>query len=424
MENTRRKTKKYVLLAILLVAVFVLPSCRTRISNNSEITNVKYDEDGFMSESYQERRDELGLSTAERPIMPNLGSNETDDDDDFSEGESIDYNPEEFQEDFPEPETNTNNNNNNNSNSNNNGTRTPTRQTTPPTRRSTSGTTTTRYTVTFKGNGGKPETQTRTFTRNSKLDFPTKPTRSGYTFDGWYTSKSGGSKVDSKVKVTSSTTLYAHWKENATPKPPKEDTTTYEVSVDLKGGEMIGEIKSSYKKDETFNLPGAEKTGYTLKEWIVNGTSKKVGSQITVTEPLKIEAKWEIEPVDYWNAAIADRGESCTYYADENGELIQDCNGSSEDENPEYAIGFVKMNASETDVKNAANKLKDIGGEVLILSNPPKRDSKSELVYKYYLFKELYGVDLGISKVEKETDVDGKELFKRFTVPSDEGGEG
>lgn len=37
------------------------------------------------------------------------------------------------------------------------------------------------------------------------------PSRTGYTFDGWYTSASGGTKVTSSSTVSSNTTLYAHW---------------------------------------------------------------------------------------------------------------------------------------------------------------------------------------------------------------------
>ena len=46
-------------------------------------------------------------------------------------------------------------------------------------------------------------------------DLPT-PLREGYTFAGWYTASSGGTKVESstKVKITANQTLYAHWREN------------------------------------------------------------------------------------------------------------------------------------------------------------------------------------------------------------------
>ena len=42
------------------------------------------------------------------------------------------------------------------------------------------------------------------------------PLREGYTFDGWYTASSGGTKVASstKVTITENQTLYAHWTEN------------------------------------------------------------------------------------------------------------------------------------------------------------------------------------------------------------------
>ena len=39
------------------------------------------------------------------------------------------------------------------------------------------------------------------------------PTRAGYSFAGWYTSASGGTKVETgtSVAITSDQTLYAHW---------------------------------------------------------------------------------------------------------------------------------------------------------------------------------------------------------------------
>ena len=417
MENTRRKTKKYVLLAILLVAVFVLPSCRTRISNNSEITNVKYDEDGFMSESYQERRDELGLSTAERPIMPNLGSNETDDDDDFSEGESIDYNPEEFQEDFPEPETNTNNNNNNNSNSNNNGTRTPTRQTTPPTRRSTSGTTTTKYTVTFKGNGGKPESQTKTFTRNSKISFPTNPTRSGYTFDGWYTkSKNGeGTKVDTKVIVNGNRTLYAHWTKKQDPKPTPEKT----FKITLKGED--GTITDNVKEGGKYTLPkGSKKKGYKFVGWAVSpdgGDYYEAGDQITMTSDITLYAYYEKDPEPYWQDQFdkATKSEKTFYVAhgDDDTKVIQDSGGKSTSaDNASFIIGFA---GKDEDAEQIATDLKSEYEDKTVIVIPKSTNKSSgamKVLYQVFMLNAIQEEevliledaenDLGISAGELE----------------------
>ena len=53
------------------------------------------------------------------------------------------------------------------------------------------------------------------------------PSRDGYTFDGWYTQASGGSKITAatKVNLTSSQTLYAHWIQNAVHKHEKINPT-------------------------------------------------------------------------------------------------------------------------------------------------------------------------------------------------------
>jgi len=71
-------------------------------------------------------------------------------------------------------------------------------------------------TVTFNANSGSVSPASKTVTYASTYgDLPT-PTRSDYNFDGWYTAKSGGTKITSSstVTVTSAQTLYAHWSSN------------------------------------------------------------------------------------------------------------------------------------------------------------------------------------------------------------------
>lgn len=72
------------------------------------------------------------------------------------------------------------------------------------------------YTVTFNVNGGSVDTSSKTVTVGEAYgDLPT-PVRSGYTFDGWYTSADGGSRITSAtvVDLTADQTLYAHWTSN------------------------------------------------------------------------------------------------------------------------------------------------------------------------------------------------------------------
>lgn len=68
------------------------------------------------------------------------------------------------------------------------------------------------HTVTFVYNyDDKGTYSTVTVEHGKTVASPTSPTRSGYTFNGWYTATSGGSRFDFSTAVTSDLTLYAHW---------------------------------------------------------------------------------------------------------------------------------------------------------------------------------------------------------------------
>ena len=72
---------------------------------------------------------------------------------------------------------------------------------------------TTTYTVTFDSDGGS-SVASQTVESGGLATEPTDPTKSGYTFDGWYTSTLYTTGWDfSTDTVTSNTTLYAKWTE-------------------------------------------------------------------------------------------------------------------------------------------------------------------------------------------------------------------
>ena len=69
----------------------------------------------------------------------------------------------------------------------------------------------TEFIVTFDGNGGTPSVGSMT-TTNQKLSSLPSASRSGsYSFDGWYTEKSGGTKITTDTVFHANTTVYAHW---------------------------------------------------------------------------------------------------------------------------------------------------------------------------------------------------------------------
>ena len=70
-----------------------------------------------------------------------------------------------------------------------------------------------KFLVTFNANSGSTATNNKTITYNEEYGTLPVPTRSGYRFDGWYTSASGGNLISANTIVTtfSNHTLYAHW---------------------------------------------------------------------------------------------------------------------------------------------------------------------------------------------------------------------
>ncbi len=79
----------------------------------------------------------------------------------------------------------------------------------------------TERTVSFNSNGGSSVSPSSIKVAEGAdynyFNFPRDPTRTGYTFAGWYTSQTGGTRIygSTTFSGTSSQTLYAHWTANA-----------------------------------------------------------------------------------------------------------------------------------------------------------------------------------------------------------------
>ena len=100
------------------------------------------------------------------------------------------------------------------------------------------------YKVTFNANGGTPETTSGDVTYDNQYGTLPEPTRTGYTFVGWFTDVTNGVEVtkETTVAITDAQTLYAHW-----------DPNTYTVVYDANGGD--GEMPAeAFTYDQTTNL--------------------------------------------------------------------------------------------------------------------------------------------------------------------------
>lgn len=72
------------------------------------------------------------------------------------------------------------------------------------------------FVLTFDANGGTASENTRVCYYGTATEALPVPERTGFTFDGWYTAKDGGSKIDANAvsSLNVDCTLYAHWTAN------------------------------------------------------------------------------------------------------------------------------------------------------------------------------------------------------------------
>ena len=86
--------------------------------------------------------------------------------------------------------------------------------------------------VIYDANGGTSSPRSQGYDAElTAAPYPV-PTYAGYTFDGWYTAKTGGKKVTVLDASTKSATLYAHWKDaQGNDVEDKPNTTQVTVTV-------------------------------------------------------------------------------------------------------------------------------------------------------------------------------------------------
>ncbi len=141
-----------------------------------------------------------------------------------------------------------------------------------------------KYTVTFDSNGGSA-VKSVDVENGGTVTKPTDPTREGYTFAGWYTAKDGGSEFNfATTKITSATTIYAHWTEV---KKAPVATLVYD------NGSANGSITAVKDGDNYyFDEPETPKKDYNkFLGWFVGDTQFNFSTP--VTDNVTLTAKWE-----------------------------------------------------------------------------------------------------------------------------------
>lgn len=151
------------------------------------------------------------------------------------------------------------------------------------------------FTITFDANGGECDTQTKPVVLGEPCGELPVPTRSGYTFIGWY----GGKDTDSThytdetiYNTRNNLTFYAIWGQN-----------TVTVTFDADGGECDTKTAEYYCSLAFGDLPVPTKPGYIFKYWHYDiiGVDIEVYNDTTVTQSMDgitLTAKWAPARID------------------------------------------------------------------------------------------------------------------------------
>lgn len=125
-------------------------------------------------------------------------------------------------------------------------------------------------TVTWNANGGAASESSRQVQKGQPVGTLPTWSRSGYTFNGWYTAASGGSKISASTVINNNVTYYAQSKQNISIVPSYGALTNRMLRMrQLSGAELYGSRILA-----TFKVTG---TGEFSVEGVINGVATPAG---------------------------------------------------------------------------------------------------------------------------------------------------
>ena len=150
------------------------------------------------------------------------------------------------------------------------------------------------FLVKFNPNGGSLSTTEITGYCNQALgDLPT-PTRTDYSFDGWFTEESGGTQINSETVLnrTENLQLYAHWTLNS-----------FVITFNANEGSVTPTQELGYCNQALGELPIPTRDYYSFDGWFTDATGGEAitaDSIYTTAKNFTAFAHWTQKPVSEW----------------------------------------------------------------------------------------------------------------------------
>ena len=139
----------------------------------------------------------------------------------------------------------------------------------------------TEFTVTFDGNGGTPSVSSMTTTNQKLTSLPTATRGGRYSFDDWYTKKSGGTKITTDTPFSGDMTVYAHWTYTGSGSSGGSGSTSYTITIrDAKNGSVTANRRSA-PAGATVTITVTPHSGYVLETISV---TDKSGNDLKLTD--------------------------------------------------------------------------------------------------------------------------------------------
>lgn len=129
-----------------------------------------------------------------------------------------------------------------------------------------------------------------------------EPKRDGFDFDGWYTRKSGGTKIESLDEIQSgNAVLYAHW------------WGAWKISLEptmTAPGKAVRSIEGNAAETQEITIPNLSDTSVWTKKYTISASPEKEGEECYISEYGKVIIK--LPKTNYEYGITYERG---TFYA-------------------------------------------------------------------------------------------------------------
>lgn len=152
------------------------------------------------------------------------------------------------------------------------------------------------FTLTFDTNGGNTIGPLRDVQGGTVIELSSYvPTRSGYSFEGWFSDAELTQPITS-IKLLANTTIYAKWSKISTGGGGGGAVAAkkYTLTFDTNGGSKVDSLEVKQGAKVSLDKYISNKSGYKFDGWYSDKELTKKVTEITLNKDMTVYAKWVV----------------------------------------------------------------------------------------------------------------------------------